>query len=84
MLPKVSAFFEFKLESSFVISDAIISGKWNKDSVDTFSIILFTLGWSLNFLGAISTGSPKVAVIVPKLSEYLVIPIFLLYFESIH
>ena len=38
ILPKDSASFEFKLESPFVISDTLISVKWNEDSVETFSL----------------------------------------------
>ena len=73
MLPKVTAFFEFKLESSFIISDTLISVKWNKDAVDTISLIIFALEWSLNFSSAMSSGSPKVVVFVPKLSQYSVV-----------
>ena len=54
------AFFEFKLKGSFVISDTLIPAKWNKDSVDTFSLINFTRGWSMSFSSAILTGFPVV------------------------
>ena len=73
MLPKVTAFFEFKLESSFIISDTLISVKWNKDAVDTISLIIFALEWSLDFSSAMSSGSPKVVVFVPKLFQYSVV-----------
>ena len=46
VLQKVPTFFEFKLEGSFVILDKLISVKWNNDSVDTFSLIIFTFEWS--------------------------------------
>ena len=77
---KVPAFFEFKLKSSFVILDILISVKWNKDSVNTFSLIIFTPGWSLNFSSVISSGSPKAILSVPKLSQYSVISNFVIEF----
>ena len=82
MLPKVSAFFEFKLESSFAVSDPLIPNfcKWNEDSVDTFSVIISILGRSLHFSSSVLTGSSKVAVFVPKLAEYSVIPNFVIAF----
>ena len=69
MLPKIPAFFEFKLKGSFVISDTLIPAKWNKDSVDTFSLIIFTRGWSMNFSRAILTGFPKAVVFGTKYSR---------------
>ena len=48
-------------------------------SRDIFPII-FTFRWSLKFSSTISTGSPTVAVFVPKLSEYSVIPNFVIAF----
>ena len=39
---KAPAFFEFKLDSSFLILDTLISVKWNKDWVHTFSSTTFT------------------------------------------
>ena len=80
MLPKVLAFFEFKQESSFVIWDTLVFIKWNKDSVDTFSLKIFAFGWSLNFSSGILTGSLKVTVLEPNLSEYSVIPNFIIAF----
>ena len=49
IFPKVPAFLEFRLETSFYISDSGISLKLKRDSNSTFSLIILILGWSLCF-----------------------------------
>ena len=69
-ITKSSCFFWIQARTLFfVISDTIISVKWNKDSVDTFFLIIFTFGWSLDFSRAKSTGSTKAVVFETKYSR---------------
>ena len=55
----VLAFFVFKLRSSVSIPSIVTLEKENFNSLSTMFLILFILGWSSNFLNAISIGSDK-------------------------